>query len=343
MVKRFGVAALFLWFLLAITHTKTTENLFYITPAPDGLFTAVQLQHLEKHANALDIIAPQVFTLNARGDVNGSLDPHLLAIAQKKHLKVMPLITNVDFDQSLFHDFLSNPEREGEAIQRLLALCKVNQLYGIQFDFENIAKEDRDKLTHFFQSTADTFHQQGLAISIAVVPRDPSHARTDHADTSLDTWSGAYNYQALGKASDFVSMMTYDQHTTLTEPGPIAAYNWVEQSIKLLLNDVPSKKLSLGIPTYSGCWAEDNHGSKRTALSFTKVQQLIETHQLSLKWHRQWKVPYTHFKLDGNNASLYSLYVENSSAFRAKKALAKKYRLRGISVWKFGLEDPSIW
>jgi len=53
---------------------------------------------------------------------------------------------------------------------------------------------------------------------------------------------------------------------------------------------------------------------------------------------------------DGVNYAFYQrdwlnqfLFIENSQSFKLKLALAKKYHLRGISVFRFGSEDQNIW
>ena len=42
-----------------------------------------------------------------------------------------------------------------------------------------------------------------------------------------------YDYKALADAMDFISYMTYAQHTGGSTPGPVAGYAWMEEALVL--------------------------------------------------------------------------------------------------------------
>ena len=80
---------------------------------------------------------------------------------------------------------------------------------------------NRDKFTAWYVDAARQLHAAGFAVSIAVVPRSSELPGTSGYHRWLfDSWRGGYDLAAIGRASDFVSWMTYDQHTTRTPPGP---------------------------------------------------------------------------------------------------------------------------
>jgi spore germination protein len=145
--------------------------------------------------------------------------------------------------------------------------------------------------------------------------------------------------------------MSYDQHTSLTTPGPIASAAWVEKIILHLLEAIPPTKISLGIPTYSGYWTTNVLGaslvperysfrSKEAQIGYPKLTSLLAQFDQKLIWNKQWQSSYAIYDNHGHNEYI---FAENAQSFKAKLALAKKYHLRGISVWKLGLEDPAIW
>ena len=85
-------------------------------------------------------------------------------------------------------------------------------------------------------------------------------------------WRGAYDIAAIAKYVDLVCLMTYDQHTRWTEPGPVAGWDWTVENLNYALKVVPKEKLSLGIPLYGYHWytgapIKENESSEREAES----------------------------------------------------------------------------
>lgn len=344
------IIAVFLW-LLAF-QVYATETIFYAVPdVNDTSFSAAQIEKIAQQKKRIAIIAPQIYSVNSQGKIAGSIDLPLLKMAKENQIKVMPLIINANFDQDKFHDFLNNPAAIEKAITGMLELCKKHEFYGLQFDFENIHVNDKNRFTDFFRKTAERLQNNGFILSIAVVPRATDVLNDDYDHWNFNNWSGAYDYAALGQAADFVSIMSYDQHTSLTTPGPIAPLDWVEKTLKYILKEVPAAKVSLGIPTYSGYWITKKMGpstipemyrfrSKEMQISYTKVLKILEKSNQSLQWHNAWQSSYVMFSNQDKNEYL---FIEDAKSFQAKADLAKRYHLRGISVWRFGLEDPKIW
>lgn len=328
------------------------EKIFYTTPDnKDGTFTSTQIKSLEEHAQGIDIIAPQIYTMDEKGEITGEIDPKLINTAKNYKIQIMPLIINHDFNQEKFHSFLQSKALQEHAISSMLELCKKHNHLGIQFDFESIIVNDKDKFSEFVKLAAQRFHENSLLISTVVVPKTTDEVQDGYDSWHYDNWAGAYDYKTLGRYCDFISVMTYDQHTGLTTPGPIAAYDWVEDVVTYVLKTVPSNKISLGIPTYSGYWVSGKNPVKdipekytfrpiRQTISYAKSHGLLNHYNLRPQWHDQWKQLYSVFSVNGKNQYL---FIEDSKSYQAKSYLVKKYNLRGISVWKLGLEDPSIW
>lgn len=351
-MKKLTIAILILLLSMSNTFANHIENLFYLTSEnANSSFSKEQLEQIKNHAQSIHIIAPQIYQLDENGVISGNIDLNLLTLAKEKNLQVMPLIVNANFNQEKFHRFLQNPVAQEKAIAEMLSLCKKYHFYGLQFDFENINIHDKNNFTGFFQIAANQLHQNGFIISIAVVPRTSDTSYSDYDRWYYENWSGAYDYQAIGQSSDFISIMSYDQHTSLTTPGPLAAIDWVEKTIQYLLKVVPAKKISLGIPDYSGYWSSGKMGSgnipekyiyrsKESQIGYSKVLPLLAKFGQALVWQNQWQSSYM---MHSNNDKNEYLFVEDARSFQSKLELAKRYQLRGISVWKLGLEDPAIW
>lgn len=307
------------------------------------------LTQLKAHYQHIDMLIPQAYYTNREGILTGAgVEPDVLAFANTHHVKIMPLVTNYQFNGDVVHEFLSKPDLQANVIQALVALCQKNHFIGVQIDFEDIHIADRIALTQFFQAAATAMHKNGFLISFAVAPVATDQPESAFLKRLYDQWEGAYDLKSISQFADFVSVMAYNQHDTGTTPGSTANADWVNQVIQYTLKTVPRSKLSLGIPSYSTYWhtgADSNSPKSRIhvlmqALSYHDAHELIEQNKAGLQWDKIAKVHYALYTRHWLNEYI---FLEDAQSFKAKMELVKKYRLRGISVFDLGTEDDGIW
>lgn len=332
-------------FLLCFSSIKANafENLAYTWRGFPGeaLPGKLSLKSLEAHASQIDIFSSQAYHIDTKGNVTGSLNAKMVQIAKANNIKVMPLVGNNDFSPKPTHIFLQNKAAQDRAIQWLLRLCQKNHFYGLQIDFEGMSHLDREAFTAFYQKIADVLHKNGFKVSIALIPilteKPPA---TRYLASRYRAWSGVYDYQPLGKASDFVTLMTYDQHGEGTTPGPLSGIRWNGSIIQYALKYIPANKISLGIPLHSGHWYTSPGHVGETDLDYEVISQKLKKEKINLKWDNEDKVHYAMYL----NHFLYEyVFIEDAASFSAKLDLVKKYHLRGLSNWVLGEEDPAIW
>ncbi len=322
------------------------ERLFYYVDNPAAF------KSLQEHISQITIIGPQSYKVDQNGVVWGEVDPRVIELARKHNVKVMPLVTNLHFNQELLHNLLSDSAAVDRMVRTFVNLCEENKYAGIQFDFENLSMLDRNLYTDMCRRAADALHKHGFELSLAVVHKtqqDPG--TTAYLAWLYENWREGYDLKRLAHIVDFISVMTYSQHTGRTTPGPIAALPWVERVVKYFLKYVPPDKLSLGIPLYSGHWytaydAPPNTVSGKYAhstsqsLSYVEVQALLDRYNVKPKWDKRDEV--YHAVLNNDGVFEY-LYIEDARSFAAKYDLIGIYHLRGFSAWVIGEEDPGIW
>jgi spore germination protein YaaH len=322
-------------------HAQAPERLWYATNDERSV------QSFLAHADRISVVAPQSFSMDSIGLIWGQVDPRMVATARAKGVKLIPLIVNPGFDQSIFHRVLVTPESRRRAVRNITALCRDNKFDGIQFDFENVRVTDRDAFTSFSREVADSLHGVGCSLSAAVVPRASDYpGPTPYHKWIYDNWRGAYDYKALADAMDFLSLMTYSQHTRRTPPGPVAGYPWMEDVVKYVLGlGVPASKISLGLPSYSAWWypTYDAQGGAHMAgggLTYEAAIGILARNRVTPVWDDRQKEAYAFWQNDGINEFL---FLEDARSFAARQALVSQYKLRGYSVWVLGFEDPRVW
>ncbi|OGT36344.1 MAG: hypothetical protein A3F11_10355 [Gammaproteobacteria bacterium RIFCSPHIGHO2_12_FULL_37_14] len=328
------------------------EQSFYIlrTYTPSQISSNKNaIDSLNHHFKKINILISQAYRVDKEGKVSGGVDPKVFAFAKQHSLKLMVLITNVGFDKDKAHYFLTHPAAQKKAMAAILTACQQNHYYGVQFDFEGISIKDSRALTKFYLSATEILHQHGFHVSFAVIPLvGEAPYATSFLKRKYENWGGVYDLQKLGDKSDFITIMSYDQHEQGTAPGPTASISWVEATIKHTLKFVPAQKVSLGIAVYSAYWYTGNNSGSSTKritlnladMNYEQVNSLIKKRDIKLTWDKNNKINYAIYLHNWLNEYL---FVEDSQSFKAKIQLAKQYKLRGVSVFSLGNEDPRIW
>lgn len=303
-----------------------------------------QNQSLKEHIDQLNIIAPQAYQVNAKGTVWGEVDPLVMQRAKENHVKVMPLLTNQDFERKTTTEFLNNRDAEENGIQSIVQVCEQEHYAGIQIDFEHIPLEDKNAFTQFYQQLSAALHAKHFLISVAIIPRITNDIpKTDHDRSALEYWDGAYDYKALGKASDFVMLMAYDQHGGGTTPGSPCEPGWLKKVILYALSYIPANKISVGLPVHSSYWyTVIGRGmySSEADLTYKQAEYVLKEHNAKIIWDKKTDSPYAIFTQDNLNRYV---FLQNAQTFKIDLALIRQYHLRGVSLWCLGYEDPEIW
>ncbi|HUQ30406.1 MAG TPA: glycosyl hydrolase family 18 protein, partial [Candidatus Paceibacterota bacterium] len=159
------------------------------------------------------------------------------------------------------------------------------------------------------------------------------------SDYKNDLWQkviGVYDYQALGAAADFISVMSYDDPSST---GAVAPYPWLLKVITFSLQHIAPEKISLGIPLYY--WKWDDATGKRVGIGGNEgIDNVFKVRNVRVTYSTIDKAPALHY---WSNAKSYTLWYENARSVQEKIALVANNKLRGVSLWTLGLEVPSVF
>jgi spore germination protein YaaH len=321
---------------------QALERLFYYVDTENSYASLV------KHIEQITVLGPQVYTMDSLGIVWGSVDRRVLDLARRHGVRVMPLVVNEGFNQPALRRLLADTAARARAVRTLVALCRDNGFWGIQFDIENVNLDDRDRLTAWYTAAAGALHAAGCKISIAVVHRTAdTPGPTGYHRFLFESWREGYDLAALARAGDFISLMSYDQQTRRTPPGPVAGLPWMRANVEYFLRFVPPDKLSLGIPLWSEHWFSrydpsipERARSWSETVSWAWGAGLAERSSASVQWDTAQAVPWAMFE---NGGVFEWVFLNDVRSFSAELALAREKKLRGFSAWVLGPEDERIW
>jgi spore germination protein YaaH len=290
------------------------------------------------HLRQIDVLSPGWYDANADGSITGYARRDVIDAAHGGGVAIIPLVVNKDVDPEVAHAILADPARRAALAAHLVDEAKTYGYAGFQLDFEQVPWTDRDLLTALTQDCAAAFHAAGLNLSIAVIPRLPGDAGA--SGTLLDyfrQWSGAYDFAALAKVADFLSFMTYDEHNGVTPAGAVSGTPWMRQALEFSMEGVPPEKATMGLPTYYHDWTGVG---RLTSSSYDDAMILAQRYGATPAFDAVEEE--MHFGYDVYGVH-HELWIQSTETLRRKLPLMYEYGLKGISVWRLGLEDPSFW
>jgi spore germination protein YaaH len=300
------------------------------------------------HKDKIDVISPTWYQIDETGLVTGEPQPVVLKAAHEAHLTVIPLFAIFNHDK--IHQLLGDPKAQEAMNAAFLRECQENGYDGVNLDIEDVMWTDKDGLSALVAKTAAVLHEHHLQVQIDVVPNAPGHAgETAFGKWIFEEWRGGYDLKALGESVDTLCLMTYDQHTHWTTPGPVGGWVWTKENLDYALKSVPKEKLSLGIAVYGYHWYTGDPGLDKkdktpniTAeyISYPNSIYLRDTYGGKTQWDEEERTPWFYFTRDQMRE--YVFYT-NARAFMDRYDLAKQEGVFGVCSWVLGEEDPEIW
>jgi cellulose synthase/poly-beta-1,6-N-acetylglucosamine synthase-like glycosyltransferase/spore germination protein YaaH/peptidoglycan/xylan/chitin deacetylase (PgdA/CDA1 family) len=268
--------------------------------------------------------------------------PHnndVLSIARQNNLKIVPVFQNAqvgatgsgEFDRTRVHLLLTDPKRQADIIAGLQKWCVDNKFQGINVDFENLDPADYALMPGFLHRMRTAFDQNQLSVSCDI-----------EASTSPANW------RAIATICDFVVLMAYDEHSSTSQPGPIASMTWYRDVLDRAERSIPREKLVVGLANYAYDWMEGRdwadpltyQGALLKAQMY-RIDPFKEKAEDVVDFDDEFLNP-TFWYTDDEGKN-HEVWLLDAITAANQWSLAQNYAPRGVAVWVLGSSDPSIW
>ena len=222
---------------------------------------------------------------------------------------------------------LSNRESREHIIQKLSEEAKRVGLDGINVDFEALKEEEVPHFIQFLRELSITCRANNLVLSI---------------DDPVPQYTSFYNRKEQGIIGDYVIIMGYDEHTIGSEKaGSVASLPFVEEGIRLTLEEVPKEKVINGIPFYTRLWTEANNGTVSSKVfGMDEADQYVSEKGMDIYWNNDVSQNYGELQTENG---IEKIWLEDEESLEAKMQLVEKYGLAGSAAWKLGFERADVW
>ena len=285
--------------------------------------------------DGVNVVSPSFFYLDKNdGSLKDNVGDAGIAYINWAHsngYKVWPMISNAEAGIKITSSILNSYSKRQELIERIVQKCAQYDIDGINVDFENMYEADKDKYSRFIIELMPRMLEMGIVTSVDVTAPDGD-----------PNWSLCFDRNVLGDVADYLIFMAYDQYgTSSTKPGTTAGLNWVETSLKKIIDydQVDTQKIILGMPFYTRQWTvtADGQIKDRTVVSMMNIKI---PNNVEKQWDDTLKQYYIEYASGKNTVKM---WIEDGTSIKEKVSLVSKYNLGGTSCWRKDMETSNVW
>ena len=280
--------------------------------------------------DGINAVSPSFYQLSEDGTINKNVSREYIEWAHFNNYKVWPTLSNVQLnDIDKMSEILGTYDSRAYLIENIVRALRESNVDGINIDFENMYKEDKDKFSRFIIELTPRLRNIGMNVCVDVTEPDGS-----------DTWSLCYNRNVIGKVADYIVFVAYDEHNSSSKSaGSNASYNWVEANIKKFIEreEVAPNKILLANAFYTRLWREDGDGLSCEIVNMNDIKIPSEVEKT---WDDKAKQYYIEY--EKSNAK-YKMWIEDQESISKKMDLINQYNLAGAGFWEKDRENNEVW
>jgi len=212
---------------------------------------------------------------------------------------------------------MESEELSDKVIAQYLFYAALYDADGINLDYEDLRKADRNSFASFCEKLGDYCHQMGLVFAV---------------DTSIPTsYNTMYDWSRLGEAADYVVPMTYVEHMG-SSVGSVSSYPWYSYYMNELAKYVPSEKILMGVPFFTRFYKLDSSGKIVMTSTLTMATALAKAkeHNAEIVWNDGDKQYVATWKEDGYT---YKMWLEEETSIQQRIDYVKDAGLGGTACW----------
>lgn len=228
-----------------------------------------------------------------------------------------------NYDPDIVTRMLNSQSNRELVIQQVVNI--VQDLDGVNLEFSNFKTSDKENYTQFIKELAATLHRLNKKLVVSV----PSAQYID--------------VEEVAKIADYVVLQQYFARTLASKTsGPISSIIYVENILKDIVSQgVDTNKIILEIPAYTILWTE-RKGTVINAEQYTMktMKSYLIENDIQSKLDSASGQNYINYT---KGITTYKMWLEDEYSIIEKTKLAKSYNLAGVSIYKSGMEEKTIY
>lgn len=296
-----------------------------------------QVANILAQTKGINVISPTWFHLNnSKGSISSIASKDYVNYCHAQGVAVWGLVSNLEDKSVDTTQVLTTTSYRETLVSNLISKAIEYKLDGINVDIEAVAPEVGDGYIQFIRELSLRCHANGIVLSV------DNYVPTDY--------TAFYRRKEQANYADYVVIMAYDEHYAGSEAGSVSSIGFVRDGVANTLKEVPANQIILGLPFYTRVWEltpvtnDDDeiisYETKSQATGMSTSKNMAKVNGAELIWNEECGQYYTEYE---NSGKLYQIWFEDEASMELKLEEATKNELAGVSFWKLGFEDSTIW
>ncbi|HZJ78733.1 MAG TPA: LysM peptidoglycan-binding domain-containing protein [Clostridia bacterium] len=296
--------------------------------------------------NLLKITLPyltylSIFSYQVKPD--GSLDSiddeSLIETAMQARVAPLMVISNIGeegrFSSELANAILTDESVQDTLLNNVMEILEAKNYYGLNMDFEYIYPADGDAYDRFLMKVSKRLKDEGYTLTTALAPKISEYQR--------GLLYQAHRYPAHGRYADNVILMTYEWGYTYGPSMAVSPINQVKRVLDYATQEIPSKKILMGMPTYGYNWRLPfMKGSAANSLSNPEAVELAIRMGAFIEYDEKSQAPYFNY-YDADTGLKHEVWFDDARSVKERLELVDIYDLGGVSYWTLNRAFPQNW
>ncbi len=282
-----------------------------------------------------------------------------VCLMRRAGLQIIPTMTD-GTAKLVLSGYLANATTRTTLVKTIVDLVMKNNFDGIDLDYEGFAFVDGNsswsktapRWVAFIKELSVALHAQKKLLSVSTpYLYDPKEKQKGYF---------VYAWADIASSIDRLRIMTYDY--SVAKPGPMGPITWVDKTVKYAMSVMSSSKIYIGLPGYGRDWITSVNGKCPTSappgliggakasvfkINYAAAKAVIDNTVPTFD-EKSSEATYSYTQIyNGLSASGASteckvnrtVWYQNTRSFAERTALVAKYRLGGVALWTFAMED----
>ena len=214
----------------------------------------------------------------------------------------------------------ADPARLARVASRIARHADSMDYAGLVVDFETLEAGDVGTQLTVVRAIRDSARAHGVATIAVAVPAEPS---------------AAYPMRALVDVADYVLVMLYDQHWPGSDPGPVAAPDWMTRNLSRIVNEVGASRVIAALPFYGYHWRT---GTPGVGVSYDAGMLAADRAGIVM---RRDSASQAMRGMSPDGVS--SVWLTDAALVDRLVREVERLGVTRIAFWRLGQEDPAVW